>query len=81
MKQTSYFNNMKTEKTMNERLKTYALHQKPYNGVESGANIDDSLDRHLPKTKPRTLVILAICSPILALFSWTLLIYFALASD
>jgi hypothetical protein len=72
---------MKTEKTMNERLKTYALHQKPYNGVESVANIDDSLDRHLPKTKPRTLVILAVCSPVLALFSWTLLIYFAIASD
>jgi hypothetical protein len=60
---------MKQEKTMNERLKTYALHQ------------DDSLDRHLPKTKPRTLLILAICSPLLALFSWVLLIYFAIASD
>jgi hypothetical protein len=60
---------MKQEKTMEERLKTYALHQ------------DDSLERHLPKTKPRTLIILAVCSPILALFSWTLLIYFALASD
>ena len=34
-----------------------------------------------PKTKPRTLVILAICSPLLALFSWVLLIYFAIASD
>ena len=60
---------MKQEKTMDQRLKTYALHQ------------DYSLDRHLPKTKPRTLVILAICSPILALFSWVLLIYFAIASD
>ena len=60
---------MKQEKTMDERLKTYALHQ------------DDSLERHLPKTKPKTLIILAICSPLLALFSWTLLIYFALASD
>ena len=60
---------MKNEKTMDERLKTYALHQ------------DDSLERHLPKTKPKTLVILAICSPILALFSWTLLVYFAIASD
>jgi len=72
---------MKNEKTIDQRLKTYAIAQKPYNGVESGANIDDSLDRHLPKTKTKTLVILAICSPILALFSWTLLIYFAIASD
>jgi len=72
---------MKNEKTIDERLKTYALHQKPFNGVESVANIDDSLDRHLPKTKPRTLVILAICSPLFALFSWVLLIHFAIASD
>jgi len=54
---------------MEERLKTYAISQ------------DDSLERHLPKTKPKTLIILAICSPLLALFSWTLLIYFAIASD
>jgi len=66
---------------MDERLKTYAIAQEPYNGVESIANIDDSLERHLPKTKPKTLIILAVCSPLLALFSWTLLIYFALASD
>jgi len=72
---------MKNEKTMDERLKTYAIAQKPFNGVESVANIDDSLDRHLPKTKPKTLIILAVCSPILALFSWVLLIYFAIASD
>ena len=72
---------MTTEKTIDERLKTYAIAQEPYNGVESVANIDDSLDRHLPKTKPKTLVILAICSPLLALFSWVLLIYFAIASD
>jgi hypothetical protein len=60
---------MKTEKTMEQRLKTYALHQ------------DDSLDRHLPKTSKKTMLILAICSPLLALFSWVLLIYFAIASD
>ena len=60
---------MKTEKTMEQRLKTYAISQ------------DDSLDRYLPKTKPKTLIILAICSPVLALFSWVLLIYFAIASD
>jgi len=72
---------MKTEKTMDERLKTYALAQKPFNGVESVANIDDSLDRHLPKTSKKTMFILAICSPVLVLFSWTLLVYFAIASD
>ena len=72
---------MKTEKTMEQRLKTYAIAQKPYNGVESVANIDDTIERHLPKTKPKTLIILAICSPLLALFSWVLLIYFAIASD
>jgi len=72
---------MKNEKTIDERLKTYALHQKPFNGVESVANIDDSLDLHLPKTSKKTLIILAICSPLLALFSWVLLIYFAIASD
>ena len=72
---------MKTEKTMDERLKTYALAQKPFNGVGSEANIDDSLERHLPKTSKKTMLILAICSPVLVLFSWTLLVYFAIASD
>jgi len=72
---------MKNEKTIDQRLKTYAIAQKPFNGVESGANIDDSLERHLPKTKPKTLIILAVCSPLLALFSWVLLVYFAVASD
>ena len=72
---------MKNEKTIDERLKTYALAQKPFNGVESEANIDDSLDRHLPKTSKKTMLLLAICSPVLALFSWSLLIYFAIASD
>ena len=72
---------MKNEKTMEQRLHTYALAQKPFNGVESEANIDDSLDRHLPKTSKKTMLLLAICSPVLALFSWSLLIYFAIASD
>lgn len=58
---------MKTEKTMDERLKTYAITQ------------DDSLDRHMPK--PKNLFWIAICSPVLALFSWVLLIYFAISSD
>jgi hypothetical protein len=60
---------MKNEKTMEQRLHTYAISQ------------DDSLDRHLPKTSKKTMLILAICSPLLALFSWVLLIYFAIASD
>jgi len=60
---------MKTEKTPEQRLHTYAISQ------------DDSLERHLPKTSKKTMLILAICSPVLALFSWVLLIYFAIASD
>jgi hypothetical protein len=60
---------MKTEKTMDERLKTYAISQ------------DDSLERHLPKTSGKTMLILALCSPVLVLFSWALLVYFAIASD
>jgi hypothetical protein len=60
---------MKTEKTIDERLKTYAISQ------------DDSLDRHLPKTSKKTMLLLAICSPVLVLFSWGLLVYFAIASD
>jgi hypothetical protein len=60
---------MKTEKTIDERLHTYAISQ------------DDSLERHLPKTSKKTMLILAICSPVLVLFSWTLLVYFAIASD
>jgi hypothetical protein len=60
---------MKNEKTMDERLKTYALHQ------------DDSLDRHLPKTKPRTLLIYLLASPILACGAWLLLIWCCLNTD
>jgi len=60
---------MKNEKTPEQRLHTYAISQ------------DDSLDRHLPKTSKKTMFILAICSPVLVLFSWTLLVYFAIASD
>ena len=54
---------MKKEKTMEERLKTYALHQ------------DDSLDRHLPKTSKKTFLLYLLLSPILALGAWLLLIW------
>jgi hypothetical protein len=72
---------MKQEKTMNQRLKTYALAQKPYNGVESGANIDDSLERHIPKTKPSTYLIYLLLSPLLACGAWLLLIWCCLNTD
>lgn len=54
---------MKNEKTMDERLKTYAIHQ------------DDSLDRHLPKTSKKTFLIYLLASPILALGAWLVLLY------
>ena len=44
-------------------------------------NENENIDNWMPKTSKKTLIILAICSPLLALFSWTLLIYFAIASD
>jgi len=72
---------MKKEKTMDERLKTYALHQKPYNGVESGANIDDSLDRHLQKTSKKTFLIYLLASPLLACGAWLLLIWCMIYTD
>lgn len=72
---------MKNEKTIDERLKTYAIAQKPFNGVESGANIDDSLDRHLPKTKPRTFLIYLLLSPLLAMGAWLLLIWCMIYTD
>ena len=58
---------MKNEKTMDERLKRYAISQ------------DDSLDRHMPK--PKNLFWIALGSPILALASWLLLCWFAISSD
>jgi hypothetical protein len=60
---------MKQEKTMEERLKTYALHQ------------DDSLERHLPKTSKKTFMIYLLLSPILALGAWLLLIWCCLNTD
>ena len=72
---------MKNEKTIDERLKTYALHQKPFNGVESVANIDDSLDRHLQKTSKKTFLLYLLLSPILAMGAWLLLIWCCLNTD
>ena len=60
---------MKQEKTMDERLKTYAIHQ------------DDSLERHLPKTKPKTFLLYLLASPILALGAWLLLIWCMIYTD
>jgi len=62
-------NIMKTEKTIEERLKRYAITQ------------DDSLDRHMPKPSKKSFIAICLLSPVLALFSWVLLIYFAIASD
>ena len=60
---------MKTEKTMDERLKTYAISQ------------DDSLERHLPKTSKKTFLIYLLASPILACGAWLLLIWCCLNTD
>ena len=60
---------MKNEKTIDERLKTYALHQ------------DDSLERHLPKTSKKTFLIYLLASPILAMGAWLLLIWCCLNTD
>lgn len=57
------------EKTIDERLKTYALHQ------------DDSLDRHMPKTSKKTFLLYLLLSPILAMGAWLLLIWCCLNTD
>jgi len=66
------------EKTIDERLKTYALAQKPFNGVESVANIDDSLDRHMQKTSKKQFAIVCLLSPLVALTAWLWLIILAM---
>ena len=66
---------------MDERLKTYAIAQEPYNGVESIANIDDSLERHLPKTSKKTFLLYLLLSPLLALGAWLLLIWCMIYTD
>ena len=72
---------MNKEKTMDERLKRYAISQKPLNGVESVANIDDSLDRHMPRTSKKQFVAVCLLSPFIALTAWFWLIVIALQSD
>lgn len=54
---------MKQEKTMDERLKTYAITQ------------DDSLERHMPKTSKKTFLLYLLASPLLALGAWLVLLY------
>lgn len=54
---------MKHEKTIEQRLRNYALHQ------------DDSLDRHMPK--PKNLFWIALASPLIALTAWLWLIVIA----
>lgn len=60
---------MKNEKTIDERLQTYALAQ------------DDSLDRHLPKTSKKTFLIYLLLSPLLACGAWLLLIWCMIYTD
>ena len=60
---------MKNEKTMDERLKTYAITQ------------DDSLDRHIPRTKPSTFMLYLLLSPLLACGAWLLLIWCMIYTD
>ena len=55
--------NMKHEKTMEQRLKRYAISQ------------DDSLDRHMPPSK--NLFWIALASPFIALTAWLWLIILA----
>jgi len=60
---------MKNEKTIDERLKTYAISQ------------DDSLERHMPPTKSSTFLLYLLASPLLALGAWLLLIWCMLYTD
>jgi len=62
---------MKTEKTTDERLRTYALNQQPM----------DDLDRHLPPTKSRTYMLYLLASPMLALGAWLVLVWACLNTD
>ena len=64
----------RSEATMEQRLERYALAQKPLNGVESVANIDDSLDRHMPRTSKKQFVAVCLLSPFIALTAWLWLI-------
>jgi hypothetical protein len=51
------------EKTMDERLKRYAISQ------------DDSLDRHMPPTSKKQFVAVCLLSPLLCLLAWGLAVY------
>ena len=66
---------MNKEKTIEQRLHTYAISQKPLNGVESVANIDDSLDRHMPKTSKKSFIAVCLLSPVLCLLAWGIAVY------
>lgn len=57
------------EKTMEQRLHTYAITQ------------DDSLDRHMPQTSKKQFVAVCLLSPFIALTAWLWLIVIALQSD
>jgi hypothetical protein len=54
---------MKHEKTMDERLHTYAISQ------------DDSLDRHMPRTSKKQFVVVCLLSPVLCLLAWGIAVY------
>ena len=56
---------MNKEKTMDERLKNYALHK------------DNSIDRHMPKTSNKTFTLYCLLSPFIALTFWLWLIVLA----
>ena len=58
---------MKPEKTMDERLKRYALNQQPM----------DDLDRHMPPT-PRKTFFWLLASPVIALTFWIVLVILAI---
>jgi hypothetical protein len=61
---------MKTEKTTDERLRTYALNQQPMD-----------IDRAMPPTKSRTYMLYLLASPILALLAWLVLVWACLNTD
>jgi len=42
---------------------------------------NDSLDRHMPPTKPRTFMLYLLLSPLLALGAWLVLIWACLNTD
>jgi hypothetical protein len=54
---------MKHEKTMDERLHTYAISQ------------DDSLDRHMPPTSKKSFIAVCLLSPVLCLLAWGIAVY------